>query len=480
MKAMRFGSTLARIAKSILSPVDNRGGWFSLWGAVKEAFAGAWQENVVKHRHSAIHYAPVFSCITLIAGDISNMEWCMRQWDDDNQIWKRSPKQVSAQYLPVLRKPNNYQNQNQFREVWMLSKLQHGNTYGLIVRDQRGMVKEIYILDPTRVTPMVVDETGEVWYQLSPDNMTGGMLQNGIMVPASEIIHDRFNCLFHPLVGISPIFACLLQALQGIKVQENYYTFFKNGAQPSGILTAPGSIPVATAAKLKQQFNEGFTGDNAGKTAVLADGLKYQPITMSATDSQAVELLKFGEQQICSTFHVPQYKIGSGSVPAGMTVEQLAQDYLTGCLLRHIEDMEAVFNEALGLDDNNWVHLDQDNLLRLDKQSQMTFVSEGIKASVLAPDDGRRYFNLPPVPGGAFPMAQQQNYSLEALAKRDASDDPFRVSKPESVPDPTVPPGSPNGGGTQGSNGEDENADEQRQAEFFTKAMESFDLEMAA
>ena len=64
----------------------------------------------------------------------------------------------------------------------------------------------LYLLDPLRVKPLVTP-TAEVYYELKSDNMAGLEAEN-VVVPASEIIHDRMNCLFHPLLGVGPIFAC--------------------------------------------------------------------------------------------------------------------------------------------------------------------------------------------------------------------------------------------------------------------------------
>jgi hypothetical protein len=48
----------------------------------------------------------------------------------------------------------------------------------------------------------------------------------------------------------------------------------------------------------------------------------------------------------------------------------------------------------------------------------------------MAPDEARRkYFGLGPVTGGHTPYMQEQNYSLEALAQRDAND-PFAKPAP--------------------------------------------------
>jgi phage portal protein BeeE len=60
-----------------------------------------------------------------------------------------------------------------------------------------------------------------------------------------------------------------------------------------------------------------------------------------------------------------------------------------------------------------------------------------VKSGIRAPDEARARLNLPPVPGGKYPYLQQQNFSLEALAKRDAQEDPFGM-KPK--PEPVAPP----------------------------------------
>src|SRR5690606_27662586 len=117
-------------------------------------------------------------------------------------IWRETE---NAAFSPVLRRPNRYQNHIQFKEWWVISRLLHGNTYVLKERDKRGVVKALYILDPSRVMPLVTPG-GSVYYQLSTDNMSG--VTETVVVPAEDIIHDRINALFHPLVGVSPIYAC--------------------------------------------------------------------------------------------------------------------------------------------------------------------------------------------------------------------------------------------------------------------------------
>src|SRR5690606_3399039 len=139
------------------------------------------------------------------------------------------------------------------------------------------------------------------------------------------------DLLFHPLVGLSPIFANGLAAIQGLKMQEHSARFFGNNANPGGILTAPGEIDDETAKRLKEYWESNYTGKNAGKIAVLGDGLKYQQLQIAATDAQLVEQLKWSAEVVCSTFHVPGFLIGVGAEPTYNNVSNLTLRYYSQC-----------------------------------------------------------------------------------------------------------------------------------------------------
>ena len=113
-------------------------------------------------------------------------------------------------------------------------------------------------------------------------------------------------CLFHPLIGVSPMFASGLAARQGLNIQGGSATFFANGSQPGGVLTAPGAISDDTATRLANFWNTNFTGANAGRIAVVGDGMKYETMTMSAADAQLIEQLKWTADVVCSTLPRPR------------------------------------------------------------------------------------------------------------------------------------------------------------------------------
>ena len=425
-----FGLNLSFKRAPSSPPGTGMGGW---WPMIKEAYSGAWQKNDTWTNDTVLAHYAVYACVTLIANDIGKLRQRLMKLDD-NGIWKET---TSPSFSPVLKKPNSYQNHVQFKQWWQTSKLINGNAYALKKRDQRGIVVGLYLLDPCRVLPLVTDN-GSVYYQLSSDNLN--RIGDGITVPASDIIHDRMNCLFHPLVGVSPLYAAAQAACQSLKMQNDSATFFANGARPGGILSAPGAISDETAARLKAHWDANYTGENAGRVAVVGDDLKFQQMKMSATDSQLIEQFKLTAEMVCTAFHVPPSKVGVSTAATGTTAAQENQKYYSDCIQVLAEEYEACMDDGLALPEKYGVELDVDGLLRMDMGALVETLAAGVKGGVMTPNYALRRLNQPPVEGGDTIYLQQQNYSIEALSRRDAQADPFATGSPTiAAPVDTTP-----------------------------------------
>src|SRR5262245_13282290 len=417
-----------QVLGSLTSVAEGRGGWFPI---VREPFTGAWQRNLSVNADLASAFHADFACKTLIARDIAKLRVKLVEQDEDD-IWTET---TNPAYSPVLRQPNAYQTRNQFWEAWLLSKLTRGNTYVLKIRDARNIVTEMHVLEPTRVQPLVASD-GSVFYRLSTDYLAG---ITDITVPAREIIHDRFNCLFHPLVGTPPIFASGLASMLGLNAQKASALLFENSSTPGGVLTSPNEITADEEKRIKDEWEQRFSRVNLGRVAVMSGGLKYEKIAMTAVEVQMIENLKWSAEVVCSVYHVPPYKVGVEPLPSHINVQSLNCEYYAQALQSHIEEIEELLDAALGI---GWAtglgtQFDTDNLLRMDTATLVTTVKDAVGAGVMAPNEGREKFDLKPVIGGQSPYLQQQNYSLEALAKRDAQADPFAPATP--APKPVAP-----------------------------------------
>jgi HK97 family phage portal protein len=437
--------------KALNSLPYNSGSWFN-YPIVYEPFPGAWQRDISVNTDTAASFHADFACKTLIARDIAKLRVKLAE-RDANDIWSET---TSPAFSPVLRRPNDYQTRNQFWECWVLSKLSRGNTYVLKVRDDRNVVTGLHILDPTQVQPLVSDD-GAVFYRLSGDNLAG---IGEITVPAREIIHDRMNCLFHPLVGTPPVFASGLASMLGLNAQKASVLLFENASTPGGILTLPGEISQEEEQRFKEQWETRFSRINLGRVAVMTGGAKYEKMAMTNVEGQMVENLKWSAEVVCSVYHVPPYKVGVGALPSYNNVQALNVEYYSQALQSHIEEIEELLDHALGI---GWgvgmgTEFDTENLLRMDSITLVTTIRDAVGAGVMSPNEGRSKFDLKPVTGGESPYLQQQNYSLEALAKRDAQADPFT---------PATPPKPP---ATEETDTQDEEADEEPVDEADDKA----------
>ena len=415
-----FGWQLARtktltLDQKALSSLDTWRSWGS-WvrGFIQETSAGGWQRNEEVSIQTALAHPTVYACVSLIQRDLAKMRPLLGEFED--RVFQEI---TSPAYSPVLRKPNHFQTWQQFAETWINSKLVFGNAYILKRRDDRFVVNALYVLDPARVTPLLSSD-GSIFYKLSTDDLPS--VGNDVTVPAREMIHDRMPAMFHQLQGVSPLYAAANVIAQGMNIQSSSSRFFANGAQPGGLLMSESPIPQEMADRLKTTWETNFSGDNAGKIAMLGGGLKYQPLEQhTAMDTQLAEQINWIDEKICSCFGMPPHKVGVGDQPNYNNIEALNQQYWSECLQDKAEAMQTLLVEGLGAQPYV-IKLDTADLLKMDTATMVKAASEGIRAGFLAPNEARRiFFNLPPVEGGETPYMQHQDYSLGALARRDAT-----------------------------------------------------------
>jgi HK97 family phage portal protein len=438
----------SRKAANLAQPVSSLATTTGFFGRIMESFAGAWQKNVeVDNCQGLLAFSAVYACISMIAGDIAKLRIKLTQkrgdgtWEEfDNTAW-----------TPVLRKPNRYQTRIQFLSEWITTKLLYGNAYILKERDARRVVVAMYVLDPRRVQPMVTPD-GDVYYEVKADYLAGIQEADALtLIPADDIIHDRAMTLFHPLVGVSPIYACGSSATQGKRIQANSAAFFENMSRPSLIITTPKIIPEAEMLKLKGQSETGFSGANLGRLMILGGGMDAKQMTIPASDAQLIEQLRWTVEDVARCFKVPLHKISSANAPSFNNIGALNQDYYSQTLQEFIESIEILLDEGLGLPPGVGTELDIDQLLRMDPVARADANAKRLGSGELAPNEARMRENLPPVKGGEKPFMQQQMFPIDALANRPppaalaapapTATNPANPPTPQDAPTPPTPNG---------------------------------------
>ena len=132
---------------------------------------------------------------------------------------------------------------------------------------------------------------------------------------------------FDGLVGYSPIAMAKNAIGLAIATEEFGAKFFANGAAPSGVLEHPGTIKDPT--KVREAWQSQFGGSsNSGKVAVLEEGMKYTPISISPEQAQFLETRKFQINEIARIFRVPPHMVGDLEKSSFSNIEQQSLEFV--------------------------------------------------------------------------------------------------------------------------------------------------------
>lgn len=402
---------------------SNVGSW--LWGAgagagvPHEPFAGAWQRNVECANGAGpniLAYGAVYSCINIISSDVSRLPLRVLRLSEKGN---REPH-VNSPYFRLMLTPNGFQTMQQFLQHYMCSKLITGNTYVLLLRDSRGVVNEMYVLDPRRVQVLVTEE-GDIYYRLAQDPVNG--VDRELTVPARDILHDRMSPFWSPLVGVSPLFSAAVTAMMGARIQMNSEQFFANMSRTSGVLVTPNKMEAATAKRLQAEWEQNYSGKGLGRTAVLTNGLDYKPLGyVNANEATLVDQLRWSNENIGQIYRVPNHKLGGINKTTFRNAEQMAREYYNDCLAYHLESIENCFDRALGLSGTGTeIEFDLRSMFRMETDARYTAHHVALNAGFKSINEVRAEEDLPPVKGGEEPRVQMQNIPLSV--------DPLAASK---------------------------------------------------
>lgn len=410
-----------------------------MWRRLFDWATGAWQADAPYDSNGDCNItlnSVVFACLRLLSQDVSKCPPIAQE--KKGSIWTAVEGQLLA-------RPNPTQSWMEFIAYWVLCKLIYGNAYVLKFRTGDA-IKELWLLDPRKTQPVIALRTGRVFYKLSVCAVE--QITEDVVVAADEIIHDKELTLWHPLVGVARLEAARLAATAGTYGIRSLQKLATNGGVPAGMLIIPSGYTEEQIAVLSARWE---TLRQQGRTAIMESGITFTATAVKAVDAQYSELIGFTGKMVCTAFGVPPWKVGLEPMPAGVIYGQLQVAYYEGSPQYLIHAIEQHLTDGLELKKGVRIVLDLSPLQRMDEKSRWEMYK--VAAIAMKPDEMRIRENMEPVPGGDAVYSQQQNFSLEALAKRDAKEDPFKSSasggakpgapspdSPEPTDNPVPPP----------------------------------------
>lgn len=342
---------------------------------------------------SAMQIATVYACVRLLAETVAALPLHLYRYADNGKGKEKATDHPLYKILYML--PNPEMTSFSFRETMTTHLLLWGNAYAQIVRDGKNAVLGLYPLLPELVD-IDRDEHGEIFYvyHAYTDDVPGETNKD-IYFRRDEILHIP-GMGFNGLVGFSPI-AMMKNALGSELAVENYGSaFFRNGAQPSGVLEHPGVLK--DPAKIRENWTKVYGGaNNAHRVALLEEGMTYKPISLPPEDSQFLSTRQFGVEEICRIFRVPPHMVQDLQRATYSNIEHQGIDFVQHTLMPWLVRFEqGLIKDVLLPDerDEYFPKFNVDGLLRGDYQSRMNGYATGFSNGFLSVNDIRGLENM--------------------------------------------------------------------------------------
>ena len=347
------------------------------------------------NERSAMQMTAVYSCVRILSESVAGLPLHVYRYTGAG-----SEKAADHPLYHLLHdEPNPEMTSFVFRETLMTHLLLWGNAYAQVIRNGKGEVIALYPLMPDRMT-VDRDGKGRLYYEYRTSSDDAHTMKGGtVRLSPYEVLHIP-GLGFDGLVGYSPIAMAKNAIGLAIATEEYGSKFFANGATPSGILEYPGTVK--DPEKVRESWNAGFAGSsNAQKVAVLEEGMKYTPISISPEQAQFLETRKFQIDEIARIFRVPPHMIGDLEKSSFNNIEQQSLEFVKYTLNPWVSRWEqSIVRTLLSQEEKKayFVKFNVDGLLRGDYQSRMQGYAIGRQNGWMSANDIRDLEQLDRIP----------------------------------------------------------------------------------
>lgn len=381
------------------------------------------------NERSAMQMTAVYACVRILSEAIAGLPLHMYRYRDGGGKEKATEHNL---YRLLHDEPNPEMTSFVFRETLMTHLLLWGNAYAQVIRNGKGEVLALYPLMPSR---MSVDRAkdGRIVYIYSRDQSEANSGKDSqVLLTTDDVLHIP-GLGFDGLVGYSPIAMAKNAIGMAIACEEYGARFFANGASPSGVLEHPGTLK--DPKRVRDSWNAAYGGtSNAHKVAVLEEGMKYVPISISPNEAQFLETRKFQIDEIARIFRVPPHMVGDLEKSSFSNIEQQSLEFVKYTLDPWVVRWEQSLSRALLTPDEKktfFFRFNVDGLLRGSYHERMQGYSVGIQNGFMSPNDVRELENLDLIPDELGGNKYMVNGNMVDLANVGAAYGPAEPDTPE-------------------------------------------------
>lgn len=202
----------------------------------------------------------------------------------------------------VLAKPHPKLSTYMLVEAMLSDVALFGNSTTVIMQNSNG--------EPTELWPMPWPQV-EVHGKAEPQAYSFHGNRGGptLTFDADRVIHLRFwspNQSVSPLIGTSPVEPLRRTLLNEDGATRWVSAMFNNAGRPSGAVSTDQKLTRDQMTLVREELETTYGGaDNAFKIAILNAGLKWDPISFTAVDTEMVALRKLNREEVAAAYDIP-------------------------------------------------------------------------------------------------------------------------------------------------------------------------------
>lgn len=277
--------------------------------------------------------------------------------------------------LDLLDAPNPYMTRLEFFEMTFLHLELAGEAFWAINRQGNkpgGTPTELWPLMPNLVTVVADKEKFVAGYIYTV---------NGEQLPfaVEDIIHHKYSNPNDLRRGMSTVAAAARIIDTDTHMADYNRRIFYNGATVDAVLYTDNKLTDQNWRRLQSQWKDNYSGTtNAHKTAILENGLKYQPMSLSNRDLDFLKGMEFNRDMILALFGVPKSLMGMDASMSRANAETAEYVYaknkvrpkMLRLTSRITEDLAVQFDEKIVVSFTDPVPDDKEFLLK-EKQASI-------------------------------------------------------------------------------------------------------------
>jgi len=341
--------------------------------------------------------------VTYISTQLAKLPWEVK--DKENNVLDNNTNRL------IRLSPNPEMNSFMFRLFLIQQAIIHGNGYAEIERDKTGRPIALWPMPSQHVDLFRDSNDNSLIYRI-----VGGGLSSAnpdAFLRPRDVYHLRN---FHTKDGISGlgIVAYAHEALGTAKGADKFAnSLFSNGGMPSGTLSIEGSLSEDALKRVKESWEAAHGGRKTGGTAILEQGLKYDPISHDPKVLQFLESREFSVLEIARFLGLPPTKLFDTNAATFNNVENSNLEVATDTLdawARNLE-MEADI-KLLSRGFNGYkTEVNLQAVFRGDMETRSTYFTKMMQVGAITPNEIRKAEGKSPYEGGDKYYIATNNYT---------------------------------------------------------------------